>query len=122
MDCDLHDLDLDGYPLTWQRSKGTENAVDQERLDRTLASSLWVHRFPQAKLSNLAAPIFNHSPMLLNTDGTVTCFGRKRFNFDNRQVRLMPYVVGGLGRRLYKQFRAEITKCKAANYKNNQSF
>lgn len=36
-DCGLHDLELEGYPYTWERGKGTA-AWTEIRLDRALAS------------------------------------------------------------------------------------
>ncbi|XP_060968579.1 uncharacterized protein LOC115710349 [Cannabis sativa] len=49
--CDLIDLDLRGYPFTWERSKGTSSSVEI-RLNKALVSHLWLQSFPQATLTN----------------------------------------------------------------------
>ncbi|KAI4350924.1 hypothetical protein L6164_005327 [Bauhinia variegata] len=61
-DCNLIDVPFKGYSYTWSRSRGTDNAV-KERLDRALASSLWLDLFQNASLHNLVAPISDHNPI-----------------------------------------------------------
>ncbi|XP_073152636.1 uncharacterized protein [Henckelia pumila] len=82
-DCNINDLPLMGYPFTWERSKGKENVVE-ERLDRVMVSPVWLEKFPTACLSNLSAPISDHSPILLNTSGNLVHRVPKRFRFENR--------------------------------------
>ena len=46
-DRNLHDLDLQGYPFTWQRSKGTDIAV-KHRIDRAMVLDSRMSLFPSA--------------------------------------------------------------------------
>ncbi|XP_060972295.1 uncharacterized protein LOC133038223 [Cannabis sativa] len=62
--CDLIDLDLRGYPFTWERSKGTPSSVEI-RLDKALVSHLWLQSFPQATLTNGDFSSSDHIPIFL---------------------------------------------------------
>ncbi|GAU48556.1 hypothetical protein TSUD_405720 [Trifolium subterraneum] len=44
-DCDLSDIQLEGYPFTWIKSRGTPHVIE-ERLDRAMASTSWLNLFP----------------------------------------------------------------------------
>ena len=82
-DCGLTDVSLEGYPFTWERGKGTPTWVE-EKLDRCLASDAWLNLFPQVKLLNLIAPVSDHSPILLQTDGSISKNRRfRKFQFEN---------------------------------------
>ena len=70
IDCGLMDIPLEGYSFMWERGKGTPAWVE-EKLDRCLASGAWLNLFPQVKLLNLIAPVSDHSPILLQTDGLI---------------------------------------------------
>lgn len=70
-DCGLHDLPLEGYPFTWEKSKGTTDAVE-EKLDHALVSASWMNIFMHPVLSNLVVAISDHSPILLNTEVQVS--------------------------------------------------
>lgn len=63
-ECDLHDMELQGYPFTWERGHGTDKWVEI-RLDRALVSSAWLNLFKEAKLINLDVSTSDHSPILL---------------------------------------------------------
>ncbi|KAK1364240.1 Endonuclease/exonuclease/phosphatase family protein [Heracleum sosnowskyi] len=63
-DCDLHDMELQGYPFTWERYPGTNKWVEI-RLDRAIATSSWMHLFKDARLINLEVSTSDHSPILL---------------------------------------------------------
>ncbi|PNX66122.1 endonuclease/exonuclease/phosphatase family protein, partial [Trifolium pratense] len=43
-DCDLSDIPL-GYPFTWIKSCGTPHVIE-EQLDMAMASTSWLHLFP----------------------------------------------------------------------------
>ena len=43
-DCSLCDLQLEGYPYTWARGRGTNEAIE-ERLDRAVVSMTWLNTF-----------------------------------------------------------------------------
>ena len=61
-DCCLIELKLNGYPFTWERSKGTPNWVE-EKLNRGFASSSWCQMFKEAKLVSLDTTSFDHLPI-----------------------------------------------------------
>jgi hypothetical protein len=64
-DCDLIDIQLEGYLYTWVKSEGTPNVI-QERLDRAMANSEWLIMHLEAKPLKIIASHFNHSPILLH--------------------------------------------------------
>ncbi|XP_074352417.1 uncharacterized protein LOC141691577 [Apium graveolens] len=63
-DSGLIDLPMEGYPFTWERSKGTERWVE-ERLDRAYATQEWRNMFVAASLTNLIAHTSDHSAIHL---------------------------------------------------------
>nr|GMD10709.1 uncharacterized protein LOC109179530 [Ipomoea batatas] len=48
-DCGLHTVHMDGYPFTWERSRGTDAWIE-ERVDRVLATDDWRSSVPSAKV------------------------------------------------------------------------
>lgn len=78
----LIDLNLEGYPFTWNAKKGTNRAIE-ERLDRAMTNQKWLSLFPQARLINLIAPISDHSSIFLQCEPVLQCFRRKKFRFEN---------------------------------------
>jgi hypothetical protein len=74
------DLGFAGNPFTWSNNrKGLENI--KERLDRGLASPSWVHLHHEFSLIRLPAIIFDHNPILLNTNSS-SCFLPRPFRFE----------------------------------------
>lgn len=53
-ECGITDLPMEGYPYTWQRSRGTERWVE-ERLDGVFVNEKWRLLFPYNKVHNLIA-------------------------------------------------------------------
>ncbi|KAK1367210.1 hypothetical protein POM88_042771 [Heracleum sosnowskyi] len=51
-ECELSDLDMQGYPFTWERGHGTAEWVEI-RLDRALVTKSWTDIFQDAKLINM---------------------------------------------------------------------
>ncbi|KAI5427001.1 hypothetical protein KIW84_032431 [Lathyrus oleraceus] len=47
-DYDLTDVSLEGHLFTWIKSRGTDCVVE-ERLDRALANSIWMTKFPNVR-------------------------------------------------------------------------
>lgn len=147
IDCDLHDVPLEGYQFTWSRWKGSDKAVE-ERLDRAMVTPSWKRMFPYARLGNLIASISDHAPILLCTDRTSVA-PRRKFHFENRWLKepsLAQVVQHGwenssgdllirLGRvsmelevwghAMQRRFKGEIDQCKKCleklRFKNDQA-
>jgi hypothetical protein len=81
-DCDLTDIQLEGYPFTWIKSGGTDRMIE-ERLDRALVSSDWLTKFPHAKLQNILSSHSDHSPILLQCSPIVRQHYNHEFKFEN---------------------------------------
>jgi hypothetical protein len=81
-DCELTDIQLEGYPYTWIKSRGFDHATE-ERLDRALATLEWPYLFPNAKLINLLASHSDHSPILLQCTPVIRQEYRYAFKFEN---------------------------------------
>ncbi|XVF73428.1 hypothetical protein PTKIN_Ptkin12aG0201100 [Pterospermum kingtungense] len=83
LDCNLHDMPMQGHPCTWVRFKGKPNCVE-ERLDRALVNDGWLSLFPHARLRNLVTPISDHSPILLNFVVNDSIPAPRFFRFENK--------------------------------------
>lgn len=82
-DCDLLDLNLEGYPFMWQRKENVK-VVLEERLDRTLVNSYWFQLFPQVRLSNLFSFVSYHTPILLHLYPSQKATCHRSFKFENK--------------------------------------
>ncbi|XP_074373938.1 uncharacterized protein LOC141714312 [Apium graveolens] len=85
-ECNLIDMELVGYPFTWEKGKGTSLWVE-ERLDRALISHSWNLLFPTARLVNLEISTSDHCPLWL--DPVLQEFQKsvKHFRFENAWLR-----------------------------------
>lgn len=63
-ECGLTDLNLNGYPYTWERKHGKVNWIEV-RLERALASPSFINTFKDANLINLEISTLDHTPILL---------------------------------------------------------
>jgi hypothetical protein len=81
-DCDLTDIRLEGYPFTWIKSRGQTNVIE-ERLDRAMATSLWLLMYLEVKLQNLLASHSDHSPILLQNSPLIRTQANYNFRFEN---------------------------------------
>ncbi|CAN0905267.1 Transposon TX1 uncharacterized 149 kDa protein [Linum grandiflorum] len=81
-ECNLVDIDMDGYPFTWTRAKGQPHGVES-RLDRAMVNAAWIDQFMHSKLQNLVAPVSDHSPLLLDTNPTPKEKKKWIFKFEN---------------------------------------
>ncbi|XP_074326914.1 uncharacterized protein LOC141664858 [Apium graveolens] len=91
-DCDLNDMELQGYRYTWEIGHGTDQWIEI-KLDRALASSSFLQVFTEAKLSNLKVLTSDHNPLLLEPVSIpmmVTC---RRFKFEKHG-----YVIRCVGK------------------------
>ena len=77
---------MSGYQFTWERSRGSEDWVE-ERLNRALASNSWHHLFPKAKVSSLEASCSDHLPIFLDLNPVVNSPRIKKFRFENTWLR-----------------------------------
>ncbi|XP_062086986.1 uncharacterized protein LOC133793707 [Humulus lupulus] len=85
-DCGLIDLDLTGYPYTWERGRGSSEWIEV-RLDRALVSQSWFNLFLYAKLFNLDFSTSNHCPILLEFNFAPVTHSLKKFKFENAWLR-----------------------------------
>jgi hypothetical protein len=76
-DCDLTDINLEGYLFTWVMSSWTERMIE-ERLHGALVSADWLSKFPNAKLRNILFSHSDHSPILLQCSPVL----KQRHNYD----------------------------------------
>ncbi|XP_060965763.1 uncharacterized protein LOC133034618 [Cannabis sativa] len=81
-DCHLFDLDLTGYPFTWEKSRGTTLWVEI-RLDRAMVTEAWTLLFQGAKLFNLETSTSDHSPLFLEPIFVEQSPTNYRFRFEN---------------------------------------
>ncbi|XP_058733184.1 uncharacterized protein LOC131604782 [Vicia villosa] len=81
-ECDLTDIQLEGYPFTWTKSRGAANMI-KEKLDRALVDSVWLQSFPSSTLTNLVASHSDHSPIFLCCDPAKSRHKRRSFKFEN---------------------------------------
>lgn len=85
-ECNLRDLDLVGYPYTWEKGKGTSSSVEV-RLDRALITQPWSELFPEAILENMEVTASDHYPLWLNLGVRKERRGTMRFRFENAWTR-----------------------------------
>ena len=76
-DLGLRDLLLQGGPYTW---RGGLNGKSKSRLDRFVVSADWESRCCKVMQSCLPRPVFDHCPILLDSDGVRT--GPSPFRFE----------------------------------------
>ncbi|XP_074352960.1 uncharacterized protein LOC141692122 [Apium graveolens] len=85
-ECELADMDMQGYPYTWERGRGTEKWVEI-RLDRAIVSKEWMETFQDAKLTNLEVSTSDHCPIFLEPMIEKITLSTKRFWFENAWLR-----------------------------------
>ncbi|XP_062103848.1 uncharacterized protein LOC133814961 [Humulus lupulus] len=94
-DCELVDMELNGYQFTWEMGAGTDRWVEV-RIDRAISSHSWLQLFPMAKLFNLGISTSDHSPLFLDPRFVLHGPYVKKFRFENAWLRepLCHQVVG----------------------------
>uniref|UniRef100_A0A803QRP6 Reverse transcriptase domain-containing protein n=1 Tax=Cannabis sativa TaxID=3483 RepID=A0A803QRP6_CANSA len=85
-DCSLIDMDLCGYPYTWERGRGT-SAWIEVRIDRGLVSQSWLDIFLLAKLLNIEVTTSDHCPLQLVLNAETRPAFKKHFRFENLWLR-----------------------------------
>ncbi|XP_073049453.1 uncharacterized protein [Primulina eburnea] len=83
MKCMLQDIQMKGYPFTWERGRGKPHFVE-EKLDRALASTSWKERFSYASVLTTVATCLDHSPLIPINEAQATKISRIAFRFENR--------------------------------------
>uniref|UniRef100_A0A803PZM9 Reverse transcriptase n=1 Tax=Cannabis sativa TaxID=3483 RepID=A0A803PZM9_CANSA len=82
IDCDLVDMDLVGYPYTWEKGRGTSRWIEV-RLDHALVSSIWFQHFPQSRLLNLDTSPLDHNHIFLEFMVPEKFIPNRHFRFEN---------------------------------------
>lgn len=81
-DYNLRDLELVGYPYTWEKGKGTSKWIEV-CLDMALINQSWSSLFPEAVLENMEITTSDHCPIWLSLGVYKRRKGTKRFHFEN---------------------------------------
>lgn len=79
-DCSLMDMDLFGYPFTWERGTGITYWIEV-RLDHALITVDFMNTFKEAKHLNLEISTLDHCPILLELHKATALLQVKRFLF-----------------------------------------
>ena len=82
LDCDLVDLDMVGYPFTWERGQGTSEWTEV-RLDRVMVNQAWSRLSPNSKLTNLEFSSSDHYPLFLEILRRQSLTPSRLFRFEN---------------------------------------
>ncbi|KAK1353661.1 hypothetical protein POM88_052026 [Heracleum sosnowskyi] len=85
-DCELHDMELNGYQFTWERGHGTDDWMEI-RLDRALVTNSFMNLFAEAKLTNIEISTSDHTPIFLEPVSIVRIVSMTRFRFENAWLR-----------------------------------
>ncbi|XP_062088874.1 uncharacterized protein LOC133795438 [Humulus lupulus] len=83
---DLVDLDLLGYPFTWERGRGSTNFIEI-RLDRALVTNSWLNLFPHATLTNVEVTTSDHYPIFLSPLPVRSVHHNRPSRFENAWLR-----------------------------------
>uniref|UniRef100_A0A803PIW0 Endonuclease/exonuclease/phosphatase domain-containing protein n=1 Tax=Cannabis sativa TaxID=3483 RepID=A0A803PIW0_CANSA len=81
-DCQLHDLELRGYPYTWERGRNTGSLVEI-RLDKALVTRQWLAIFHEVTLTNLDFFCSDHTPIILELNNGSHGCSVHHFCFEN---------------------------------------
>lgn len=71
----LKDLGYSGLPFTWCNKRYNESLV-WVRLNRAMAKTDWILKFPTIRLHHLSRSSFNHKPLWLVSDDVYSHFYR----------------------------------------------
>lgn len=85
-ECNLHDLELEGYPYTWEMGYGTDSWTEI-KLDRALVSNSFMEKFADVKLINLKIFTSDHAPILLELSTHSCPVKVSHFRFENAWLR-----------------------------------
>lgn len=85
-DCSFIDMDLQGYPFTWERGAGTADWIEV-RLDRALFNLPFLNIFTDARIINLEVSTSDHCPIIMELEKVEKVAQQKRFRFENAWLR-----------------------------------
>ncbi|XP_074326770.1 uncharacterized protein LOC141664715 [Apium graveolens] len=87
----LTELELSGGSYTWEKSRGTDDWV-QERLDRAFAMMQWWSKFPLCKLSVVSTSVSDHD--LIQLDLLEFSIPKRafRFKFENKWLKEPSFI------------------------------
>lgn len=85
-DCDLNDVELIGYPYTWERGHGTSEWMES-RLDRALVNRSMLESFADIRLTNLEISTSDHNPIYLEPKVLIPFTPTRSFKFENAWLR-----------------------------------
>ncbi|XP_074327095.1 uncharacterized protein LOC141665037 [Apium graveolens] len=85
-ECNMIDLDLQGYQYTWERGAGTSDWIEV-RLDRALVTPDFMNMFKDAMLTNLEVSTSDHCPLLLEFYKAQQVILTRSFRFENAWMR-----------------------------------
>ncbi|CAL9006059.1 unnamed protein product [Prunus brigantina] len=85
-DCNLSDIDFEGFPFTWSRKNGN-GSVLWERLNRVVANTEFRHLWYQTKVHHLNSNVSAHKPIPLtlisqNINDDVISARKRIFHFE----------------------------------------
>lgn len=80
--CNMIDMGLVGPRFTWTNRRNGNDLV-QERIDRFFANPRWYASHPDARVTHLTRCVFDHSPILLETNPTYGLFLPRPFKFQS---------------------------------------
>ncbi|KAM6577555.1 hypothetical protein CsatB_029392 [Cannabis sativa] len=66
-DCHLIDLELRGYPFTWEHGKGADHCIEI-RLDKANVTHDWLDIFNHSTLTNIGYTCSDHAPIFLQPE------------------------------------------------------
>ncbi|XP_022735628.1 uncharacterized protein LOC111288999 [Durio zibethinus] len=85
-DVELEDLGCMGLWYTWERGRDP-NRIIRKRLDRALGNREWKYLFPRFSFTNNPIVVFEHNPILVDTEGCklnrLKGRRRRRFYFES---------------------------------------
>ena len=77
---------MEGYPFTWERSRGTVDWVE-EWLDRVFVSAEWLNLFSRVKVTSLEASCSDHLLIFMDLNPIAHTSRHSRFQFENLWLR-----------------------------------
>ncbi|KAA3464886.1 reverse transcriptase [Gossypium australe] len=81
-ECSLEDIGFIGLWFTWERGRTMERNI-RERINRGVATDMWLQSFPNFSLWHLSHSFSDHCPLLVDTEWGGKRNSPKRFRFES---------------------------------------